>query len=100
MSTRPTWVEVSLRQLAENYQIIREHIGPNRALMAIVKADAYGHGLPQIASKLAHLGADWFGVTSADEGIELRHLGITQPVLLLTGFWQGEQNALTDYSLV
>jgi alanine racemase len=100
MSTRPTWVEISLPQLAENFRIIREHVGPGRAVMAIVKADAYGHGLPQIASKLSHLGADWFGVTSADEGIELRHLGITQPVLLLTGFWHGEQNALTDYDLV
>jgi alanine racemase len=100
MSTRPTWVEISLSQLAENYRIIREHVGPERAIMAIVKADAYGHGLAQVSATLAGLAVDWFGVTSADEGIELRRLGITQPVLLLTGFWEGEQSALTDFDLV
>src|SRR3990172_9278365 len=84
--TRPTWVEISLPQLLENYRIIREHVGPERAIMAIVKADAYGHGLSEVARTLAGAGADWFGVTSADEGIELRQLGITQPILLLTGF--------------
>ncbi|MGH9784917.1 MAG: alanine racemase, partial [Terriglobia bacterium] len=98
--TRPTWVEISLSQLRENYRIIREHVGPGRAIMAIVKADAYGHGLSEVARTLADAGADWFGVTSADEGIELRQLGITQPILLLTGSWEGEQSALTDYDLV
>lgn len=100
MSTRPTWVEISLIQLAENYRIIRNHVGPKRAVMAIVKADAYGHGLSEIAATLAHLGVDWFGVTSADEGVELRRLGISQPILLLTGFWEGEQSALTNFDLV
>ncbi|OFW09991.1 MAG: alanine racemase [Acidobacteria bacterium RIFCSPLOWO2_02_FULL_59_13] len=100
MSTRPTWVEISLTQLAENYRIIRKHIGAERAVMAIVKADAYGHGLAEIAKALARLGVDWFGVTSADEGVELRQLGLGQPILLLTGFWEGEQSALTDYDLV
>ncbi|MBI1955626.1 MAG: alanine racemase, partial [Acidobacteria bacterium] len=100
MSTRPTWVEISLPQLAENYRIIRERVGSERAVMAIVKADAYGHGLLEIAQTLASLGVDWFGVTSADEGVELRQLGIRQPILLLTGFWEGEQSALTDYDLV
>ena len=100
MATRPTWAEVSLSQLAENYRIIRQHVGPERAIMAIVKADAYGHGLSEVARTLSQAGADWFGVASADEGVELRQLGITQPILLLTGFWEGEQSALTDYDLV
>ena len=100
MSTRPTWVEISLPQLAENYRVIRKHVGPEPAIMAIVKADAYGHGLSEVAQTLAGLDVDWFGVTSADEGIELRQLGIRQPILLLTGFWEGEQQALTDFDLV
>jgi alanine racemase len=100
MATRPTWAEVSLSQLTENYRIIREHVGAERAIMAIVKADAYGHGLPNVARELARVGVDWFGVASADEGVELRQLGIKQPILLLTGFWEGEQSALTDYDLV
>src|SRR3990172_4618053 len=98
--TRPTWVEISLSQLLENYRIVREHVGPERAIMAIVKADAYGHGLSEVARELATAGADWFGVASADEGVELRQLGIRQPILLLTGYWEGEQSALTDYDLV
>ena len=53
MATRPTWAEVSLTQLAENYRVIREHVGPNVAIMAIVKADAYGHGLPEVGRELA-----------------------------------------------
>ncbi|OFV98451.1 MAG: alanine racemase [Acidobacteria bacterium RIFCSPLOWO2_12_FULL_54_10] len=100
MSSRPTWVEISLPQLAENYRIIRNHVGARCAIMAVVKADAYGHGLSEVSKTLAAAGADWFGVTSADEGIELRKLGITQPILLLTGFWEGEQQALTEYDLV
>ena len=100
MATRPTWAEVSLSQLAENYRIIRQHVGPKRAIMAIVKADAYGHGLSEVARTLSQAGTDWFGVASADEGVELRQLGITQPILLLTGFWEGQQSALTDYDLV
>src|SRR4051812_32474875 len=100
MSTRPTWADISLPQLAENYRVIRGHVGRERAIMAIVKADAYGHGPAQISLTLSTLGVDWFGVTSADEGIELRELGISQPILLLTGFWEGEQSALSDYDLV
>ena len=98
--TRPTWVEISLPQLLENYRIVRQHVGPERAVMAIVKADAYGHGLSEVARVLAGAGVDWFGVASADEGVELRQLGIRQPILLLTGFWEGEQSELTDYDLV
>ncbi len=100
MSTRPTWVEISRSQLAENYRIIRQHVGPQREIMAVVKADAYGHGLKEVAVPLAGLGVDRFGVTSVDEGVELRDLGISQPILLLTGFWEGEQRALTDHNLV
>ena len=100
MATRPTWAEVSLSQLAQNYRIIREQVGSERAIMAIVKADAYGHGLSEVARELSRAGTDWFGVASADEGVELRQMGITQPILLLTGFWEGEQTALTDYDLV
>lgn len=100
MSTRPTWADISIPQLLENFRIIRDHVGRERAVMAIVKADAYGHGLPEVSLALGRAGVDWFGVTSADEGAQLRHLGLTQPILLLTGFWTGEQSAITDYDLI
>src|SRR5688572_10169551 len=90
--TRPTWVEISLPNVAENYRIIRNLVGPDCAVMAVVKADAYGHGIVEVAKALADAGAEWLGVTSADEGIELRVGGLTKPILLLTGFWAGEQS--------
>src|SRR5689334_16028789 len=100
MSTRPTWADISIPKLLENFRIIREQVGRERAVMAVVKADAYGHGLPEVSLALGRAGVDWFGVTSADEGVQLRHLGLTQPILLLTGFWEGEQAAITDYDLI
>jgi alanine racemase len=100
MSTRPTWADISIPKLLQNFRIVREQVGRDRAVMAVVKADAYGHGLPEISLALGRAGVDWFGVTSADEGMQLRQLGLKQPILLLTGFWEGEQNAITDYELI
>jgi alanine racemase len=100
MSTRPTWADVSITKLLGNFEVIRSQVGRERAVMGIVKADAYGHGLPEVSLALSRAGVDWFGVTNADEGIQLRRLNITQPILLLTGFWEGEQSAITDYDLI
>ncbi len=99
LRTRPTWAEVSLNQLAENYRIVRQHLPQRVKILSVVKADAYGHGLEEVSNVLADAGTDWFGVTSADEGVELRESGIKQPVLLLTGFWRGELEALSEHEL-
>jgi len=99
LRTRPTWAEVSLKQLQENYRIVRQHLPERVKIMSVVKADAYGHGLEEVSNVLAGAGTDWFGVTSADEGVELRASGIEQPVLLLTGFWKGELEALSECDL-
>ena len=61
--------------------------------MAVVKANAYGHGAVQCARRLVKEGAEWFGVALPEEGIELRAAGIGQPILSFGGFW-GEQAAL------
>jgi alanine racemase len=97
---RPTWAEIDLDALAANFQTVRERVGPNVLVMAVVKADAYGHGAVQCARRLASEGAKWFAVALPEEGIELRRAGITEPVLLLGGFWERQAQACLAESLV
>ncbi|HBR56451.1 MAG TPA: alanine racemase, partial [Blastocatellia bacterium] len=77
----------------------REFIGSRTRVMAVVKADAYGHGAAPCANRLQSEGVDWFGVAILEEGLELRNAGITKPILLLGGFWPGQENALLESSL-
>ena len=67
--------------------------------MSIVKANAYGHGAVPIVKALAKAGADWFGVACVSEGVELRNAGIRQPILILGGYWPGEENVLVEFGL-
>jgi alanine racemase len=93
------WAEVSLGRLRHNFQVVRRRVGPRVAVMAVVKADAYGHGAVPVARALAAEGAVWFGVTCAEEGVELRRAGITQPILLMSGFLPGEETGLAEHRL-
>jgi alanine racemase len=97
---RPTWAEIDLDALAANFQIVRQRVGPNVKVMAVVKANAYGHGAVECARRLADEGADWFGVALPEEGIELRGARLTQPILCLSGFWEGQQSACIQHNLV
>lgn len=96
---RPTWAEIDLEALAANFHLIKRHVGPGINIMAVVKANAYGHGAVICAQRLAAAGADWFGVALPEEGIELREAGITQPILCLGGFWEGQAEACVKYRL-
>jgi alanine racemase len=101
---RPVWAEVSLGALEHNLRAIRRHINSSsrrggRKVLAVVKANAYGLGAVPVAKSLAKAGADWFGVTCTAEGAELREAGIRQPILVLTGFWPGEERRLLEYRL-
>ncbi len=78
---RPTYLEVSLPQLLQNLKNIREHVKPAR-VMAVVKANAYGHGVDEVAPYLAPH-ADYLGVAIVEEGVHLRGLGIQKPVLVM-----------------
>ena len=98
-ATRPTWAEISLANLRDNFQTIRRHIGTSVSVCAVVKADAYGHGATPCALALQEEGAQWFGVTSLDEAIPLRDAGIRGPILLMTGFWPGEEEELLRLGL-
>jgi alanine racemase len=67
--------------------------------MAVIKADAYGHGAVAVANCLAGCGADWFGVASVEEALELRAAGITQPILLLGGLYMSDPADLIKFQL-
>ena len=96
---RPTWAEIDLDNLAANFNNIRQRVSPAARVMAIVKANAYGHGAIECARRLVNEGAEWFGVALPEEGIELRGAGITHPVLCLGGFWPGQATACVQHRL-
>jgi alanine racemase len=96
---RPTWAEIDLNNLAANFNRVRQRVSPVARVMAVVKANAYGHGAVACARRLAKEGADWFGVALPEEGIELRSANITQPVLCLAGFWPGQAAACIQHNL-
>lgn len=103
---RPVWAEVSVSALMHNFRAIRDYVNPPaekrktpRKILSIVKGNAYGHGGPQVAKILEKAGSDWFGVTCAAEGIEVRKAGVRKPVLVLTSFWPGEEATLLRHGL-
>jgi alanine racemase len=99
MDLRPTWVEVSLTALRHNFRTIQDYVAPEATVCAVVKADAYGHGAVECGRTLEVEGAKWFGVTSTGEGVTLREAGITGRILLMTGFWRGEEEAVVHHKL-
>jgi alanine racemase len=99
VATRPTWAEVSLRTLRENFRTVQKHVGNAVTVCAVVKADAYGHGAIECSRALEAEGAQWLGVTSLDEAIPLRDAGIRANILLMTGFWRGEENEIVRLRL-
>ena len=96
---RPVWAEVSLAAIGNNLRVIRKQVGPKRKILAVVKANAYGLGAVEISKFLAHEAVEAFGVTCSAEGIELREAGIRRPILLLTGFWPGEEARILRHNL-
>ncbi|NOT16724.1 MAG: alanine racemase [Sulfuriferula sp.] len=86
--SRPVFAYIDTVALQHNLSVIRRHVGTSR-IIAVVKADGYGHGLARIAQAL--LGADSCAVASIDEAIQLRELGWTKPILLLEGVFEIEE---------
>ena len=77
------WIELSSGALLHNATLFRRLIGRDLAFMAVVKANAYGHGMLPVAKTIEESCADWFGVFTASEGIALREAGIAVPILVL-----------------
>ncbi len=76
---------VDLTTLEENFKLIRSRVAPRVKVLCVVKTDAYGHGAVAVARRLEANDADYLGVASVDEGIELRESGIESPILLMGG---------------
>lgn len=85
------WVEIDLSALDHNVRQLKGLLSPSTALMAVVKADAYGHGAIPVAQAALDAGASWLGVATVPEGIELRQAGISAPILVLGATQSPEQ---------
>lgn len=96
---RPTWAEINLNNLAFNFASMKKFVGGKVKYMAVVKADAYGHGAVKCAKRLEREGIDWFGVALPTEGVELRKKGILKRILCLGSFWKGQEKLLLNYNL-
>jgi alanine racemase len=77
------WVEINLGALARNVRAIKNLLAPTTTMVAVVKADAYGHGAIDVAETVLASGAEWLAVATVPEGVELRQQGIGAPILIL-----------------
>ena len=93
------WAEVDRAALRHNARIARERIGPGMALLAVVKANAYGHGMVEIAEALREE-VELFGVANLHEAIELRASGIAHPILILGPALPEERKAISEHGFI
>jgi alanine racemase len=96
---RPTIAEIDLDALAFNYRQLQKRVPKGVKLLAVVKADAYGHGAIPISLKLAKLGVEYLGVAIAEEGVELRKGGVKVPILVLGGVYEGDIERIFRFNL-
>lgn len=99
MRVRPTVAVIDPRALADNFRHLRSVIGPNVGVIAVVKADAYGHGAVPVARLLEGLGVRGFGVATVEEGIELREQAIRSPILIMGAAFGDDHQAVIEYDL-
>lgn len=94
---RPTYLEIDLAQLRQNLENVRAHVHPAR-VMAVVKANAYGHGVDLVAPYIEPH-ADYLGVAIVEEGVHLRQLGIRKPVLVMGASLPGQVHLFLEHDL-
>ncbi len=97
--TRPCWVEIHTRSFEENYRFLTGLAAPDVELLAVVKADAYGHGLALCAPAAMRAGARWLGVTSVEEGVAARAACPAARVLVIGGVYPGQGVDLVRHQL-
>lgn len=97
--SRPTFAEINLAALRENYRTVRASVPSRAGVLAVVKADAYGHGFLEVSRELEQQGADAFGVAFLAEAIQLRKAGIDKPILLLGGVYPGQERKCVGYNV-
>jgi len=96
---RPTIAEVSLAALRTNCRRAQELVGPKVAVMAVVKADGYGHGAVAVARAFLEAGAAALGVSSVEEAVELRRGKVKGPVVVLGGTFPGQEKEVVQHDL-
>jgi len=99
MANRPLWAEVSSQRLLANYQKLRRIAGGQADLMAVVKANAYGHDVLTCAPLLAAAGAEWLGVTSTEEASAVRAVCPQPRILVMSGIFPGEADTVISLGL-
>jgi len=90
LETRPTFAVIDTEALKHNYFQLRDKVSPKAKVMAVVKANAYGHGDIEVAAVLESIGCELFGVAIAEEGERLRRNGIRRPIVVLGGVYPGQ----------
>ncbi len=96
---RPTIARVDLQALRHNARLLRDRIPAGTGMLAAVKADAYGHGIKQVARALVQEGVEWLGVAIVEEGIALRRAGIEASILVLGGPADGSEKIALDAAI-
>jgi alanine racemase len=99
VEVRPTWAAVDESALAHNLRTVAAHVGPRCRVLAVVKADGYGHGAIDAARVFVEAGAWGLAVSLIEEGVELRQAGIRAPVLVLGGVHPGSEDVVVHASL-
>jgi alanine racemase len=99
MSNRSTYVHINSDALRSNIQIIKDNLPEGTAIMAMVKANAYGHGIIECSKIAQEEGIDFLGIAFASEGVMIRKAGITMPIILMTPPEPEELDALIEYGI-
>ena len=94
-----SWMEVSLAQIAANFQSIRSVVGPGVEVMPVVKADAYRHGAVEVSRTLEAQGVQWLAVSNTEEGVALRDAGIRMRILVMADFLPFTRETMLDREL-
>lgn len=97
---RPVWTEVDLSAIRKNVAVMRSFIEPTTLFMAVVKADAYGHGIEEVSRVVLESGADRLGVALVEEGVRLRRVGIEAPIQVLHEVPFSAAELVVDHNLI
>jgi len=98
MESRPTVAVIDLSAIRHNLAAIKKKVAPAK-VMAVVKANAYGHGMVRVAETALSCGAAWLGVATLEEGIRLREHGVSAPILVFGGFFEQQVHAYLRHGL-
>lgn len=96
---RPTWAQIDLRAIRHNFIQIKKALSKNTKILAVVKADAYGHGIVEVSKTLSDMGIEFFGVATTDEGIALRRASIKNAILILGSILPKESRMIVRNNL-